>query len=83
MTTFTSIYESFYSKITDDMYMELTKEDTEALCLELLQSALPWFEFPRFNLYDYNLELEEYNIDLTIEEINILATYMVVEWLGQ
>ena len=83
MTAFTSIYDSFYSKITDDMYMELNKEETEALCLELLQSALHWFEFPRFNLYDYDLELEEYNIDLTIEEINILATYMVVEWLGQ
>lgn len=82
MTTFTSIYEVFYSKITDDMYMELSKEETEALCLELLESSLHWFEFPRFNLYDYNLELEEYNIDLTKEEMNIIATYMVVEWLG-
>ena len=27
-TPFSSIYESFLSKITDDMYMELTKEDT-------------------------------------------------------
>lgn len=83
MTTFTSIYEVFYSKITDDMYMELSKEETEALCLELLESSLHWFEFPRFNLYDYNLDLEEYNIDLTKEEMNIIATYMVVEWLGQ
>ena len=31
----------------------------------------------------YNEELEEYNISLTTEEQNIIATYMIVEWLGQ
>ena len=35
------------------------------------------------NIYDYNEELEEYNITLTTEEQNIIATYMIVEWLSQ
>ena len=83
MTSFETIYNSFFSKITDDMYMELSKEETMPLLFELLESALPWFEFPRVNIFDYNKELEEYNIDLSIEEINIIATYMIVEWLGQ
>ena len=30
-----------------------------------------------------NEELEEYNIRLTAEEQNIIATYMIVEWLSQ
>jgi hypothetical protein len=83
MTSFETIYNTFLSKITDDMYMELSKEETMPLLLELFENSLHWFEFPRFNLYDYDREIEEYNIDLTQEEINIIATYMIVEWMGQ
>jgi len=83
MTSFETIYNTFLSKITDDMYMELSKEETMPLLLELFENSLHWFEFPRFNLYDYDREIEEYNIDLTQEEINIIATYMIVEWIGQ
>ena len=35
-TPFSMIYDSFLSKITDDMYMELTPEDTVAILKELL-----------------------------------------------
>lgn len=83
MTSFRTIYGRFLSKITDDMYMELTPEETEAMAQELLMSAIPMFEFPRFDLFDYDLELEEFNCDLSAEEQNILATYMVVEWIGK
>ena len=31
MTEFSVVYENFLSKITDDMYMEMTVEDTEAM----------------------------------------------------
>ena len=51
-TPFSEIYELFLSKTTDDMYMELTPEDTLKILKELLISALPKFEFPRQNL-DY------------------------------
>ena len=83
MTTFREIYDSFLGKITDDMYLELTQEDTDKMLFELFEKALHFFEFPRVNIYNYNIELEEYNIDLTKEEINIISTYMVVCWLGQ
>lgn len=83
MTRFNDIYSSFFSKITDDMYMELTRQETESLTRELFESSLIHFEFPRQDIYDYDTMLEEYNIDLTKEEINIIATYMIVEWLGQ
>ena len=83
MTLLTTIFDKFLSKITDDMYMELTPEQTWEMRFELFENALPWFEFPRFNLYAYSLETEEYSIDLTKEEIDIIATYMVVEWFKQ
>ena len=39
-TPFSDVYESFLSKITDDMYMELTKEDTYRMLEDLQQEKL-------------------------------------------
>ncbi len=82
-TKFETIYDRFFSKVTDDMYMELDKDQTESMVGGLFKSALPWFEFPRVDLYDFNEETKEYNIELSNEEINIIAIYMLVEWLTQ
>ena len=83
MTLLSTIYNAFLNQITDDMYMELTETETYNLLQSLFESSLHWFEFPRFDLYSYDLILGAYPTDLTNEEINILATYMVVEWMGQ
>ena len=108
-TPFSDVYDSFLSKITDDMYMELTEDDTYRMLEDLLISSIPKFEFPRINLFDYvrgtteqveqtrtdeetgeiiteminEYTVGHFNVVLNAEEINILATYMVVEWLGQ
>ena len=83
MTDFTIVYKRFYSKITDDMYMELDEAETDALLEELLINALPWFEFPRVNIENYDLLRRRFNIDLSNEEINIIATYMMLGWFDQ
>ena len=76
--------------------MELTPEDTMELLQQLLVSAIPKFQFPRqsldFETFEIEGELDDYGNPLeekgfanllTNEEINIIATYMIVEWLGQ
>lgn len=55
-TKFSAIYNRFLEKITDDMYMELTPQDTIRDMQRLLIDAIPGFEFPRKNLYDYKVE---------------------------
>ena len=102
-TRFSDIYDVFLSKITDDMYLVLTEQDTKNLLKELLISALPKFEFPRQSLeYEYMSWGEQTGeVDdqdqpiievvtgwsflnpLNLEQKNIIATYMIVEWLGQ
>ena len=52
-TPFSAIYNRFLGKITDDMYMELTPEDTIQDLQNLLIEAIPGFEFPRVCLDDY------------------------------
>ena len=106
-TSFLTIYDAFFSRITDDMYMEFTEEDTYAMLQDLLINNLSRFEFPRFDIFDYeegawgylgeyegeesnNKEVTAYgwvggtfNVELTLEEINIIALNMVIGWLGQ
>ena len=52
-TPFLVIYESFFSRITDEMYMELTQKETYEMLQDLLLNNLSRFEFPRFDLFDY------------------------------
>ena len=106
-TSFSLVYDSFLSKITDDMYLELTELDTFRMLEQLLLSAIEKFEFPRIDIWDYKLfQISDettyngaesnhkqvpatiysggyFNNLLTHEEINILAVYMIVEWLSQ
>lgn len=116
-TSFVDVYNRFLGKITDDMYMELTPEDTIKDLRTLIIDAIPGFEFPRKDLYDYALETlvidedlvedgdfiigvvwdelddgeypkaqvlierSHFSMELTSEEINILAILMMNGWL--
>ena len=62
-TLFSAVYNRFLGQITDDLYLELTPEDTIRDLQNLLINALPGFEFPRKNLYDYVIETQEIDED--------------------
>ena len=115
-TLFSAVYNRFLGQITDDLYLELTPEDTIRDLQNLLINSIPGFEFPRKNLYNYSIETKEisqgeltpedfvlreitsdspntsdtpivlvdnskFNIELTQEEINILAILMKQNWV--
>ena len=73
MTFFTDIYNRFLGKITDDMYVELTPEDTIKDLRNLLIDAIPGFEFPRKNLQNYSIEEEIKPEDEVVEGEFILG----------
>ena len=70
-TLFAEVYNRFLEKITDDMYLELTPEDTVKDCRRLLIDAIPGFEFPRKNLYDYEIKTEIVKED-TVTEVDFV-----------
>ena len=116
-TLFATVYNRFLGKITDDMYLELTPEDTIKDLQNLIIDAIPGFEFPRQNLYNYEINIAQikedellpddfilgtvwgeipeddsqvpdvivdrscFGVDLTPEEINILALLMKQSWV--
>lgn len=82
-TSFQEVYDFFLAGITDDMFLELTKEDTEAMLEEILLAALPHFEFPRWSdPFDVDLKEKTFNTVLTLEEKMIIRQYMISEWIG-
>ena len=52
-TPFSAIYDNFLTRITSDMYMEMTELDTLHALQDLLIAGLVRFEFPRFDVFDY------------------------------
>ena len=124
-TLFCEVYCKFLSKITDDMYLELTYQDTLKILKSMLISAIVNFKFPKMNIRDYSLsslsdvnctqsafdeieertlsddftdycdcgsvltvsdnleELDHWPTKLGVDEIEILAMLMKLDWLSQ
>lgn len=80
MTPLDSIYQAFLSKMLDDDWTGWEEEDIRADWRSILDGAIPYFKFPR---KDLTIDGEEFVDDLDNEEIQILATYMKVEWLNR
>lgn len=72
-TLFSAVYNRFLDKITDDLYLELTPEDTMRDLHHLLIDALPGFEFPRKDLYNYTIDLVEMSEGEIIEDDFVLG----------
>lgn len=80
ITPFSVIYDSFLERVTSDMYMEFTELDTLKLLQGILLNAIPRFEFPRFDIFNYDigyLEFGTYN-GVESDNVEVPATY----WVG-
>ena len=73
MESFTTIYNRFLGQITDDMYMELTPEDTIKDLQRLLIQAIPGFEFPRKNLDNYEIKVVQMKEDEVLPDDFIIG----------
>ena len=80
MTSLEEVYDAFLVKILDDEWVMWDESDMADDWYSLLQSAIPWFKFPRIPL---EIEDDHFVEDLSNEEIQILATYMKCEWLNR
>ena len=82
MTPIQKVYDAFLTKMLEDEWLNWTDEENEEDWRALLDSAIPWFKFPRCSLeIDENGFFVDENI--TNVEIQILATYMKCEWLNR
>lgn len=80
MTPYQTIYDRFLSSILEDEWAHWEDEEIQMDLRELLESAIPWFKFPRVSLERND---EGFVNDLNYQEIQILATYMKCQWLNR
>ena len=78
MTPLFKIYDAFLAKQLDDEWTGWTMEEVERDWRALLDSAIPYFKFPRKDL-TIDAATDQFVGDLDNEEIQILATYMKCE----
>lgn len=87
-TLFSEVYAAFLNKITEDTYVYYTREEINDDAETMLIAAINQFEYPKVNIRDYNLEYPDmphysrgkFNVALALDEIEILATLMIIEW---
>lgn len=81
-TPFSDIYNSFLDKITDTDLLALTDDNKELFLNGLMKKSIIGFKnICSIDLTDVNEETEQFNQTLKDEDIEILSTGMIVEWL--
>lgn len=80
MTSYQTVYDAFLAKILDDEWDNWLISDAEKDWRQIMESAIPWFKFPRISL-----ERNENGFvnDLGQAEIQIIANFMKYEWLDR
>lgn len=75
-----AVYDSFLSKITDDLYGTMTLEEIKSDMSNMLNSAISRFYFPRKPI---TVEGESFTERLSSLEVEILSNFMVGEWINR
>ena len=80
MTPYTKVYEAFLARILEDEWENWLIDEAMADWEQILHMAIPHFKFPRVSLEEVD---GGFSGDLGVEEIQILANFMKVEWLNR
>lgn len=79
-TDFQSVYDMFLSNITSYDYLDLTETELNTELKMIMRKALA--KCLNFDDVKADYILEEFNRELTELEINIIANFMIIEWLN-
>ena len=81
MVPIQAVYDAFLGKLLEDEWLNWSEDEIEMDWRSLFDAAVPYFKFPRVSLdIENNMFVDE---NVSNEEIQILATYMKVEWLNR
>lgn len=82
-TKFKDVYERALFKFTDQSFLESCTELKDAVLKRYLLSAIIDFQHScKADLTDYDLESEQFNVDLDNEIIDILSLGIAFHWLS-
>ena len=79
-TNLQDVYDAFLAKMLEDEWTGWKQEEVNEDLEAILEGAIPYFKFPKKSLAFANGSFID---ELNNTEIQILATYMKVEWLNR
>ena len=79
-TNLQDVYDAFLAKMLEDEWTGWKQEEVNKDLEAILEGAIPYFKFPKKSLAFANGSFID---ELNNTEIQILATYMKVEWLNR
>jgi hypothetical protein len=82
MTPYNSIRDLWLSKITDFDFGSMLETEINDLFDKYLLASIPKFRLCGQNLNDRDDTLRQFNITLSLDEQEILATLSAIEWLS-
>ncbi len=80
-TPFQAVYDFFLMKVEDYSFLKLTEQELEDHLEKMLIISSAKFRNCKKDLSDRDLTTEQFNVDLSDMEKEILANLMVVEYL--
>jgi hypothetical protein len=80
-TKYKELYNSVYSKIKDYDFINMLEEDVDDILHDYIRPAIVAFEDCNQDLSDRNEIEQQFNIDLTDINFEILSNYMVIVYL--
>lgn len=80
-TPYSEVYAAFLRRISDTDLLQLSQEELSSVLKSFLKGAITQFSKCKQDLSLRDDNLEQFDIDLTDREIEILGALMVVEWL--
>jgi len=81
-TSFTKVYDIFFSNIHSYKLALLDDINLEEELTQWLENGIAHFTMARTNIYNFNVELQEFNCNLSYLEIQILGKCMVLEYMN-
>lgn len=81
-TPYSDVFDTFLSKITDYSYINYTTEELESDFSKMLKSACARATSIKEERLTRDNVLKSFSSDLTDLEVEILACFMLVEWLN-
>lgn len=82
-TPFSDVYDVFLTKIDDPTLLSMAQSDLEDTMMNWLTFSITMFPKCKNNLQDMDKTLYQFNSDLDIFEIEILATWMKYDYLDK
>lgn len=80
-TPYEKIYASFLSKLRSYDFLGMDEEELRLYLQDYLSIAIPNFHVCRQDLSDRDDKAEQFNIELTPMEIEILSNYMLLAYI--